>query len=114
MSLYLVFEHVHQDLANYLEKCPAPGLGQDRIKVRHEQLAVWPDPHFFRINASYRTKMTFNGTRLIEFIAGLWIVLTKKHECGHGHYITQLGAKVKETRIPEITMTRGERASASW
>ena len=34
MSLYLVFEHVHQDLATYLEKCPAPGLGQDRIKVR--------------------------------------------------------------------------------
>lgn len=34
MSLYLVFEHVHQDLASYLEKCPAPGLGQERIKVR--------------------------------------------------------------------------------
>ncbi len=34
MSLYLVFEHVHQDLASYLEKCPEPGLGQDRIKVR--------------------------------------------------------------------------------
>ena len=34
MSLYLVFEHVHQDLATYLEKCPAPGLGPDRIKVR--------------------------------------------------------------------------------
>ena len=33
MSLYLVFEHVHQDLASYLEKCPPPGLGQDRIKV---------------------------------------------------------------------------------
>eukprot|EP00095_Tigriopus_kingsejongensis_P009173 maker-scaffold145_size311916-snap-gene-1.9 protein:Tk09173 transcript:maker-scaffold145_size311916-snap-gene-1.9-mRNA-1 annotation:"cell division protein kinase 4" len=32
MSLYLVFEHVHQDLASYLEKCPSPGLGQDRIK----------------------------------------------------------------------------------
>ena len=34
MSLYLVFEHVHQDLATYLENCPSPGLGQDRIKVR--------------------------------------------------------------------------------
>lgn len=32
MSLYLVFEHVHQDLASYLEKCPPPGLAQDRIK----------------------------------------------------------------------------------
>jgi serine/threonine protein kinase len=32
MSLYLVFEHVHQDLATYLENCPPPGLGQDRIK----------------------------------------------------------------------------------
>ena len=36
MSLYLVFEHVHQDLATYLENCPSPGLGQDRIKVRAE------------------------------------------------------------------------------
>lgn len=33
MSLYLVFEHVHQDLASYLEKCPPPGLAKDRIKV---------------------------------------------------------------------------------
>ncbi len=33
MSLYLVFEHVHQDLSSYLEKCPPPGLPQDRIKV---------------------------------------------------------------------------------
>lgn len=32
MSLYLVFEHVHQDLATYLENCPSPGLSQDRIK----------------------------------------------------------------------------------
>merc|ERR1712226_1039408 len=32
MSLYLVFEHVHQDLASYLEKCPPPGLAKDRIK----------------------------------------------------------------------------------
>ena len=33
MSLYLVFEHVHQDLASYLEKCPPPGLQPERIKV---------------------------------------------------------------------------------
>ena len=33
MSLYLVFEHVHQDLATYLEKCPPPGLPPDTIKV---------------------------------------------------------------------------------
>jgi len=32
MSLYLVFEHVHQDLATYLEKCPPPGLPPDTIK----------------------------------------------------------------------------------
>eukprot|EP00096_Caligus_rogercresseyi_P003883 TRINITY_DN1770_c1_g1_i2.p1 TRINITY_DN1770_c1_g1~~TRINITY_DN1770_c1_g1_i2.p1 ORF type:complete len:402 (+),score=99.83 TRINITY_DN1770_c1_g1_i2:277-1482(+) len=32
MSLYLVFEHVHQDLASYLENCPSPGLSPDRIK----------------------------------------------------------------------------------
>ena len=33
MSLYLVFEHVHQDLASYLEKCPSPGLQPERVKV---------------------------------------------------------------------------------
>ncbi|GIY22653.1 hypothetical protein CEXT_368271 [Caerostris extrusa] len=35
MLLYLVFEHVDQDLATYLEKCPAPGLSSERIKVRY-------------------------------------------------------------------------------
>ena len=40
MSLYLVFEHVHQDLASYLEKCPPPGLQQDRIKVSYWYFSV--------------------------------------------------------------------------
>ncbi|XP_077996820.1 cyclin-dependent kinase 6-like [Glandiceps talaboti] len=30
--LTLVFEHVDQDLSTYLEKCPAPGLGPDRVR----------------------------------------------------------------------------------
>lgn len=28
----MVFEHVDQDLAVYLERCPAPGLAADQIK----------------------------------------------------------------------------------
>lgn len=32
MVLYLVFEHVDQDLNTYIEKCPSPGLGPDRVK----------------------------------------------------------------------------------
>ena len=32
MVLYLVFEHVDQDLNAYLSKCPPPGVGQDKIK----------------------------------------------------------------------------------
>lgn len=32
LTLYLVFEHLDQDLATYLEKCPSPGLGPDKIK----------------------------------------------------------------------------------
>jgi len=32
MVLYLVFEHVDQDLNSYLEKCPSPGLSPDKIK----------------------------------------------------------------------------------
>ncbi|XP_056462435.1 cyclin-dependent kinase 4 [Gadus chalcogrammus] len=34
----LVFEHVDQDLKTYLEKAPAPGLSQDRIKDLMRQL----------------------------------------------------------------------------
>merc|ERR1712062_914794 len=33
MVLYLVFEHVDQDLNAYLGKCPPPGLGQDKIRT---------------------------------------------------------------------------------
>lgn len=32
MVLYLVFEHVDQDLNAYLERCPPPGLGSHKIK----------------------------------------------------------------------------------
>ena len=32
MVLYLVFEHVDQDLNQYIEKCPPPGPAPDRIK----------------------------------------------------------------------------------
>ncbi|XP_067132750.1 cyclin-dependent kinase 4-like [Centruroides vittatus] len=32
LVLYLVFEHIDQDMAKYLESCPSPGLGPDRIK----------------------------------------------------------------------------------
>uniref|UniRef100_T1JNG2 Protein kinase domain-containing protein n=1 Tax=Strigamia maritima TaxID=126957 RepID=T1JNG2_STRMM len=32
LVLFLVFEHVDQDLATYLASCPSPGLGPDRIK----------------------------------------------------------------------------------
>lgn len=38
MVLYLVFEHVDQDLATYIERCPSPGLGPDRIKDLSFQL----------------------------------------------------------------------------
>jgi hypothetical protein len=34
MSLHLIFEHMQQDLAAFIEKCPAPGLGSDLIRVR--------------------------------------------------------------------------------
>ena len=34
MHLMLVFEHMEQDLSSYLEKCPSPGLGPERIKVK--------------------------------------------------------------------------------
>ncbi|OTF72930.1 hypothetical protein BLA29_005015, partial [Euroglyphus maynei] len=30
--LFLVFEHIEQDLSSYLHRCPAPGLSLDKIK----------------------------------------------------------------------------------
>lgn len=38
INLKLVFEFIDQDLATYLEGCPAPGLGPDRIKDLMQQL----------------------------------------------------------------------------
>lgn len=35
LVLFLVFEHVDQDLASYMERCPPPGLGARRIKVKY-------------------------------------------------------------------------------
>jgi cyclin-dependent kinase 6 len=32
MVLYLVFEHVEQDLASFVQKCPPPGLPPDKVK----------------------------------------------------------------------------------
>jgi len=32
MVLYLVFEHMDQDLNLYIQRCPSPGLGSERIK----------------------------------------------------------------------------------
>lgn len=34
--LFLVFEHVEQDLCTYLQNCPPPGLGPDIIKASKE------------------------------------------------------------------------------
>ncbi len=38
MKLLLVFEHIDQDLAHYLQKVPSPGLGPDRIRVSKSHL----------------------------------------------------------------------------
>ncbi|XP_072029429.1 cyclin-dependent kinase 4-like [Amphiura filiformis] len=38
INLTLVFEYVEQDLATYLERCPSPGLGPDRIKDLTQQM----------------------------------------------------------------------------
>ena len=40
INLTLVFEYVEQDLATYLERCPSPGLGPDRIRVSAQQSIV--------------------------------------------------------------------------
>ncbi|XP_019630120.1 PREDICTED: cyclin-dependent kinase 6-like [Branchiostoma belcheri] len=49
-KLTLVFEHVDQDLHTYLEKCPAPGLGPDRIKdIMHQLLSGVEFLHMHRV-----------------------------------------------------------------
>ncbi|XP_042911971.1 cyclin-dependent kinase 4 [Parasteatoda tepidariorum] len=50
MLVYLVFEHVDQDLATYLERCPPPGLSTDLIKDLTYQLLNGLDfLHFNRV-----------------------------------------------------------------
>ena len=58
MQLYLVFEHIDQDLAHYLEKCPAPGLGPDRIRVRK--------PFLSRSLGSSITRYVERGSSVVE------------------------------------------------
>jgi len=43
LVLYMVFEHVDQDLASYLERCPLPGLSADRIKYLMYQMVCGVD-----------------------------------------------------------------------
>ena len=43
MILYLVFEHVEQDLSSYLAKCPPPGLGAERVRDLMWQLVCGVD-----------------------------------------------------------------------
>ncbi|GFW46448.1 hypothetical protein TNCV_4811361 [Trichonephila clavipes] len=50
MLVYLVFEHVDQDLATYLERCPSPGLSPEKIKDLFFQLLNGLDfLHFNRV-----------------------------------------------------------------
>jgi hypothetical protein len=46
MVLYLVFEHVDQDLNSFIERCPAPGLGPDRIKVAKSKNVTVGKPQY--------------------------------------------------------------------
>ncbi|XP_035205119.1 cyclin-dependent kinase 6-like, partial [Stegodyphus dumicola] len=50
MLVYLVFEHVDQDLATYLEKCPPTGLTPDKIKdITYQLLNGLDFLHFNRV-----------------------------------------------------------------
>lgn len=50
MLVYLVFEHVDQDLSTYIERCPSPGLSPERIKDIIYQLLTGLDfLHFNRV-----------------------------------------------------------------
>ncbi|PSN47632.1 Cyclin-dependent kinase 6 [Blattella germanica] len=50
LVLFLVFEHVEQDLANYLEHCPPPGLSGHRIKeIMHQILCGVDFLHTHRV-----------------------------------------------------------------
>ncbi|XP_023341283.1 cyclin-dependent kinase 4 [Eurytemora carolleeae] len=56
MVLYLVFEHVDQDLNSYIEKCPAPGLGPDRIKdIIWQVVTLWYRSPEILLGNSYAT-----------------------------------------------------------
>ena len=63
MVLYLVFEHVDQDLNLYIEKCPPTGLAPDRIKDIMWQILSGVDfIHSHRIVHRYAIKRS-----MVEF-----------------------------------------------
>ena len=43
MMLYLIFEHVEQDLEKFLKNCPAPGLPKEKVKDLMWQLVCGVD-----------------------------------------------------------------------
>ena len=67
MMLYLIFEHVEQDLEKFLKNCPAPGLPRDKVKDLMWQLVCGVDYlHSHRIVhrdiKPQNTLVTNNGT----------------------------------------------------
>ena len=68
MVLYLVFEHVDQDLNQYIEKCPPPGLAPERIKDVMWQILSGVDfLHSHRIVHRYAFHPVLTEFQIVKF-----------------------------------------------
>ncbi|XP_071438835.1 cyclin-dependent kinase 4 [Hetaerina americana] len=93
LTLFLVFEHVDQDLSSYIERCPSPGFSEEQVKDLMRQVLSGVDflhshrivhrdlkPQNLLVNAAGRVKLADFGLaktydfemRLTSVVVTLW------------------------------------------
>ncbi|KAK7482975.1 hypothetical protein BaRGS_00025752 [Batillaria attramentaria] len=59
----LVFEYIDQDLSTYLQRCPPPGLGPDRIRV----ISLFCDADLVFINCVAKWPGSVHNARVLRY-----------------------------------------------
>ena len=53
IRLMLVFEYIDQDLSTYLQRCPSPGLGPERIRVGNTGQKGTPIENIYMVDPNF-------------------------------------------------------------